>query len=134
MSGVLVDSNVLLDLFTRDPKWYDWSSKAVERLGNANTLVLNPIIYAEVSIHFADLDAVNDALPPQLFQREAVPFDAAFLAGKVFARYRARGGNRIAPLPDFFIGAHASIAGYPLLTRNPKHYRRDFPKLKLIAP
>lgn len=134
MTAVLVDSSVLLDLLTRDPDWYPWSSEAIGRAGNSHPLVINPIIYAEVSVNFDNIEELDKAFPPALFRREPLPFDAGFLAGKIFMRYRKRGGKRMAPLPDFFIGAHAAVAGYTLLTRNPKDYRRDFPRLNLIAP
>jgi predicted nucleic acid-binding protein len=134
MTDVLVDSNVLLDLFTKDRTWFDWSRNTLEQLGDSHTLVINPVIYAEVSVHFANIKAVDDAFLPKQFRREAIPFDAAFLAGKIFARYRRRGGSRVAPLPDFFIGAHATVCGYTLLTRNARDYRRSFPGLKIIAP
>jgi len=134
MRAALVDSNILLDLFTRDPTWYAWSSEAVDRLGEDHVFVINPIVYAEVSIHFETAGEVDEAFPARMFRREPVPFDAAFVAGKIFARYRKRGGKRNAPLADFFIGAHAAVAGYALLTRNARHYRRNFPTLRLIAP
>ncbi|HXC55812.1 MAG TPA: type II toxin-antitoxin system VapC family toxin [Rhizomicrobium sp.] len=134
MTAVLVDSNVLLDLFTKDRTWFDRSRDALERLANNHSLVINPIIYAEVSVHFASVEAVDEALLPAQFRREPIPFDAAFLAGKVFARYRKRGGSRIAPLPDFFIGAHAAVSGYKLLTRNARDYRRNYPGLEIVAP
>jgi predicted nucleic acid-binding protein len=134
MSAVLVDSNVLLDLFTKDRTWFVWSRDNLARLGSSRTLVINPIIYAEVSVHFATVEEVDAAFLPTQFRREPIPFDAAFLAGKVFARYRKRGGSRVAPLPDFFIGAHAAIASYTLLTRNARDYRRSYPRLDIVAP
>ena len=131
---VLVDSNVILDIFTEDANWSDWSSAALAEAAETARLVVNPIIYAEVSIHFERMEELNVALPPDRFVREAVPFEAAFLAGRAFLNYRRRGGRRLSPLPDFFIGAHAAIAGYTLLTRDATRYRTYFPKLRIVAP
>jgi predicted nucleic acid-binding protein len=131
---VLVDSNVLLDLVTEDAEWLDWSAAALERAAAGSRLVINPVIYAEVSIGFARVEDLDAALPADSFQRRPLPWDAAFLAGKVFLHYRQRGGSRPAPLPDFFIGAHAAIEGLILLTRDPKRYRSYFPRLSIIAP
>jgi predicted nucleic acid-binding protein len=133
MTSVLVDSSVLLDLFTENSEWFDWSTEMLSTIADTAELVINPVIFAEVSVHFARIEELDEAIPQTMFRREPIPFDAAFLAGKIFLAYRRRGGTRVAPLPDFFIGAHAAVAGYDLLTRNARHYRRDFPKLKLIA-
>ncbi|MSP59605.1 MAG: type II toxin-antitoxin system VapC family toxin [Myxococcales bacterium] len=130
----LVDSNVLLDIFTRDPKWYAWSAAALMSAGDEGALATNPIIFAEVSIHFASLEELEEALPAASFHRAALPWEAAFLAGRCFAQYRKRGGARRSPMPDFYIGAHAAVAGMGLLTRDPKRYRSHFPKLRLICP
>jgi predicted nucleic acid-binding protein len=134
VTAVLIDSNVLLDTIQRDPAWYDWSSAAIERAGSAAQLVINPIIYAEVSVRFANIEDVEIALPKALFAREPLPYEAAFLAGKAFLTYRRRGGLRASPMPDFLIGAHAAVAGYRLLTRDPRRYRTYYPQLSLIAP
>lgn len=134
MAGVLVDSNVLLDLVTEDTHWFSWSAEAIERTANRFRLVINPVVYAEVSVHFSRIEELDDALPTATFSREAIPFDAAFLAGKAFLVYRGRGGTRRSPVPDFFIGAHAAVAGYQLLTRDVARYRTYFPQLTLIAP
>jgi predicted nucleic acid-binding protein len=134
MTAILVDSNVLIDLLTVDAQWYAWSSAAIARAGDVARLVINPIIYAEVSIRFSRVEDVEAAFPPEQFSRQPIPFPAAFLAGKVFNQYRRRGGQKTAPLPDFFIGAHAAVAGYPLLTRDAPHYRQHFPRLTLITP
>ncbi len=130
----LVDSNVLLDLLTEDEEWQDWSAAALERCAEAGRLVVNPIVYAEVSIGFDAIEDLDAALPAGYFTREPLPWPAAFLAGKAHASYRRRGGARQHPLPDFYIGAHAAIAGYTLLTRDARRYRTYFPKLRLIAP
>ena len=134
MSAVLVDSNVLLDLMTEDSQWFPWSSQAIASAAETMRLVINPIIYAEISIRYTRIEDLNAALPKTLIDRESVPFAAAFLAGKAFRAYRQRGGSKRSTLPDFFIGAHASIAGYRLLTRDSARYRSYFPKLILIAP
>jgi predicted nucleic acid-binding protein len=134
MSAVLVDSNVLLDVMTEDPQWFSWSAQALATAAETFRLVINPIIYAEVSIRYSRIEELNDALQQTLVAREAIPYDAAFLAGKAFLVYRQHSGAKRSPLPDFFIGAHASIAGYRLLTRDAGRYRTYFPKLPLIAP
>ncbi len=131
---VLVDSNVLLDIFTEDPEWFEWSSQKLAEYAEKDTLLINPIIYAEVSIRFERIEELEEALPPEVFIREELPWEAAFLAGKCFLLYRKRRGKKTSPLPDFYIGAHAAVRGYALLTRDAKRYRSYFPKLKLIAP
>ena len=134
MSAVLIDSNVLLDLMTQDARWFLWSAEAVERVADSSRLVINPVIYAEVSVRYSRIEDLEAALPKAMFDREAIPYEAAFLAGKSFLAYRRRGGTKRSPLPDFFIGAHAAIAGYRLLTRDAARYRTYFPRLPLIAP
>lgn len=134
MPHVLVDSNVLLDVMTEDRDWLAWSSTVLEEYAETHVLAINPIIYAEVSIRFARIEELEAALPAGLFERLALPWEAAFLAGKCFLLYRRRGGMRTSPLPDFFIGAHAAVAGMPLLTRDPERYQTYFPKLHVIAP
>jgi predicted nucleic acid-binding protein len=131
---VLVDSNVLLDVLTEDPRWLPWSGEALARAADEALLVINPIIYAEVSIRFERIEDLEEALAPQLFERRPLPWEAAFLAGKCFLKYRRRGGQKGSPLPDFYIGAHAAIAGMRLLTRDAGRYRTYFPGLRLIAP
>ena len=130
---VLVDSNVLLDLITNDEKWSRWSQTALERLVD-DELVINPLIYSEVSIGFDRIEELDDALSTTLLKREPLPFEAGFLAGKAYVRYRSRGGSRTSPFADFYIGAHAAIRGYRLLTRDPRRYRTYFPNVTLIAP
>jgi len=134
MSAVLIDSNVLLDVMTCDPNWFDWSSRTLEQWADRVRLVINPVVYAEVSVHHSSIEELDDALPRQIIGREPLPYDAAFLAGKCFVDYRRRGGTRRSPLPDFFIGAHAAIAGFRLMTRDASRYRTYFPKLQLITP
>jgi predicted nucleic acid-binding protein len=134
MSPVLVDTNVLLDLVERDPRWVEWSTAAIERLADETLLVINPIIYAEVSVGFERAEDVEAALPADVYRREPLPYDAGFLAGKAFLAYRRHGGQRTAPLPDFYIGAHAAVRGYRLLTRDAQRFRTYFPGVLLIAP
>jgi predicted nucleic acid-binding protein len=134
MSAVLVDSNVLLDVFTRDPQWGEWSEQTLAKCADSATLVINPIVYAEVSVRFEHIEQLEAALPPDFFRREPLPWDAGFLAGKCFVAYRRQGGLGRAPLPDFYIGAHAAVCGYRLLTRDAKRYRSYFPSLRLLTP
>ena len=134
MSAILVDSNVLLDVATDDPRWSAWSAEALARAAEEATLVINPIIYAEVSVDYTRIEDVDQALPSSVYRRAALPWGAAFLAGKCFTQYRRRGGTKRTPLPDFYIGAHAAVSGMTLLTRDPARYRTDFPTLRLIAP
>lgn len=132
--GVLVDSNVLLDIATNDPAWADWSARALAEVAEYATLIINPIIYAEVSVGFTTVEALDAALPAGFYQREALPWEAGFLAGKSFLTYRRRGGSRTSPLPDFYIGAHAAIRNLGLLTRDPVRYRSYFPSVEILAP
>lgn len=132
--GVLVDSNVLLDVATNDSGWSAWSSRALAECAEFTALVINPIIYAEVSIGFRTIEALNAALPSRIYERAPLPWEAGFLAGKCFLAYRRRGGLRSVPLPDFYIGAHAAIEGLAILTRDHGRYRTYFPKLEVLAP
>ncbi len=134
MTAALIDANVLLDVMTEDAHWLAWSAEAVERAADRYRLVINPVIYAEVSIRYSRIEELDAALPKTLFDREGIPYEAAFLAGKSFLAYRRRGATRQSPLPDLFIGAHAAVAGYLLMTRDAARYRTYFPKLSLIAP
>jgi predicted nucleic acid-binding protein len=133
-AALLVDSNVLLDVLTEDPRWFSWSAETLARLANETLLAINPIIYAEVSIRFATIEGLEEALTPSSFERLPLPWEAAFLAGKCFLKYRKRGGPRGSKLPDFYIGAHAAVAGMTLLTRDATRYRTYFPRLRLITP
>lgn len=131
---VLVDSNVLLDIFTEDREWYGWSSSTLAQLAEHTLLYINPIIYSEVSIGFDRIEDLENALPVDYIQREALPYEVAFLAGKCFLKYRRAGGNKRSPLPDFYIGAHAAVKGWGLLSRDKGRYQTYFPGLKLITP
>jgi predicted nucleic acid-binding protein len=124
---------VILDVFTEDSSWCAWSSAALADAAETTRLVVNPIIYAEVSIRSRRIEDLDAALPDDRFIREPIPFEAAFLAGKVFLKYRRRGGSRRSPLPDFFVGAHAAVAGYRLLTQDARRFRAYFPTIELIS-
>lgn len=133
MPPTLVDSSVLLDVLIPDPQWEDSSAEALEHAAESSILVINPIIYSEVSIGFGRIEELDEVLG-EGFTREDLPWGAAFLAGKSFLAYRRRGGERRSPLPDFYIGAHAAVRGYQLLSRDVQRYRTYFPTVKLIAP
>lgn len=134
MTAVLVDTNVLVDVITRDPAWEAWSRDALDAAAERSVLVINPIVYGELSVGFRTLEDLDGVLPADLYRREPLPYPAAFLAGRAHRAYRLRGGMRTSPLADFYIGAHAAIAGYQLLTRDATRYRTYFPRLTLIAP
>jgi predicted nucleic acid-binding protein len=130
----LVDSNVILDVVTDDEEWGDRSASVLAQAAHEGRLVINPLIYAEVSVRYARIEELDEALPRDYFAREPLPWPAAFLAAKAFVEYRRRGGRRPTPLPDFYIGAHAAIAGYTLLTRDARRYRTCFPSLRIVHP
>lgn len=130
----LIDSNVLLDINTDDPVWAEWSVEMLDIAADESTLAINPIIYAEVSISYETIDELENALPVALYKRLDLPFEAAFLAGRAFLKYKKRGGKRTSPLPDFYIGAHAAVSDLKILTRDPRKYRQYFPTVRLIAP
>jgi len=134
MTAVFIDSNVLLDLMTEDKTWFSWSADAIANAADRFRLVINAVVYAEVSVRYSRIEELDAVLPKAMFDREAIPYGAAFLAGKAFLTYRKSGGARRSPLPDFLIGAHAAVAGYRLLTRDAARYRTYFPKLTLISP
>ena len=134
MADILVDSNVLLDVFTEDPDWFPWSSEQLRRCAEEHALAINPIIYAEISVRFSRIEDLEDVLAASPLERRALPWEAAFLAGKCFTQYRRHGGDRRSPLPDFFIGAHAAVAGMTLLTRDAARYHTYFPRVRLIVP
>jgi Predicted nucleic acid-binding protein, contains PIN domain len=131
---VLVDSNVLIDVIHADPVWAEWSAAQLERLSDLHELVINPIIYAEVSAYYQSRREADMALSESDYRRLPLPYEAAFEAGQAFREYRRRGGARSMPLPDFFIGAHAKVSSLTLLTRDTRRYRTYFPDIKLIAP
>jgi predicted nucleic acid-binding protein len=134
MTVVLIDANALLDVMTEDAHWLAWSAGAIDRAADRHRLIINPVIYAEVSIRYSRIEELDTALPKTMFDREVIPYEAAFLAGKSFLAYRRRGGAKQSPLPGFFIGAQAAVAGYLLMTRDAGATVPTFPKLSLIAP
>ena len=119
---------------TEDPQWSAWAGETLAECAESSALAINPLIYAEVSIRFERIEELQDALPEEDFLRLPLPWEAAFLAGKCFVRDRRRRGPRRSPLPDFYIGAHAAVAGLVLLTREATRYRTYFPELEIIAP
>ncbi len=133
-SATLVDSCVLLDVLTDDKAWGAWSRDALARTANGGRLVINPIVYAEISTGFDRIEDLDVVVSATDFDREPLPYEAGFLAGRAFLAYRRRGGERRSPLPDFYIGAHAAVRGYRLLTRDVTRYRTSFPSLALVAP
>jgi predicted nucleic acid-binding protein len=130
----LVDSNVLLDVATDDPTWQEWSAQALADALRAGQVLINPLIYAEVSAGYDRIEDLDAALPAALFRRAPLPYPAGFVAARAFSAYRRRGGDRRSPLPDFYIGAHAAVARLSLITRDARSYRTYFPTVALIAP
>jgi predicted nucleic acid-binding protein len=133
MTATLVDSSVLLDVLTDDAIWSEWSRAALAAARSDGAVVINAIVYAEVSVGFNAQAEIDAALPPGLFLREALPWEAAFLAGKAFLAYRRAGGAKTSPLPDFYIGAHAAVRGHRLLTRDPRRVAAYFPGVELLT-
>jgi predicted nucleic acid-binding protein len=134
MTDILIDSNVILDILTEDQQWFEWSAQRISEYANQGELVINPIIYAEISSGFSQPEELDISVPQDFFRRDPLPYDAAFLAGQSFLEYRRRGGQRRSPLPDFYIGAHAAVAEISLLTRDINRYRTYFPSVQLITP
>ncbi|QCO00204.1 PIN domain-containing protein (plasmid) [Azospirillum argentinense] len=130
----LVDTNVLLDLVTNDPVWADWSIRQLDSAAVKGPLIINDVVYAELSVGFERIEDLDDLLDEAGIAMDEIPREALFLAGKAFRRYRTAGGARSGVLPDFFIGAHAAVLGLPLLTRDAKRYRSYFPSVVLMAP
>ena len=132
--GVLVDSNILIDVATNDPVWCMWSVDILAEIAKYSTLIINPIIYAEVSSNYATIEEMDAAFPASVYDRGQLPWEAGFLAGKCFLKYLRRGGLKSSPLPDFYIGAHAEVGGLALLTRDAARYRSYFPAVEILAP
>jgi predicted nucleic acid-binding protein len=132
--ATLVDSCVLLDVITGDERWADWSAGQIASAMDTGRVVINPLIYAEVSVGYQTIEELDELLPATDFEREPLPYSAGFAAGKAFLRYRRGGGDERSPTPDFYIGAHAAVAGYQLLTRDVARYRKYFPTVAIIAP
>ena len=130
----LVDSNVLFDILIRTPDWWQWSLDQVEQAALRGPILINDIVYAEVSTRYPSVDIVDTVLRDFGIDLVAMPRAALFLAGKAYLRYRSAGGTRTGVLSDFFIGAHAAAENLPLLTRDVRRYRSYFPTINLIAP
>jgi predicted nucleic acid-binding protein len=130
----LVDSCVLLDVITGDERWADWSAGQVSAAMDSGRVVINPLIYAEISVGYDTVEELDDLLPASDYEREPLPYTAGFAAGKAFLQYRRAGSGNRSPLPDFYIGAHAAVAGYRLLTRDVARYRTYFPAISIVAP
>ena len=131
---LLVDTNVLVDILQNDPQWADWSIAQMRAQSSLHGLVINPIIYAEVSLSFSTIEALDDVVGTLALELREIPRPALFLAAKAFAQYRRRGGSKLQVLPDFFIGAHAAVEDWPLLTRDARRFKTYFPTLEVLAP
>ncbi len=134
MRGILVDSNIILDVFLDDPNWAEWSESKLEKFSSITKLFINPVIYSEVSIGFKRIEELESALTRSGFQMLEIPKEALFLAGKAFLKYRKNRGTKRSPLPDFYIGAQAAIFDMDLITRDVTRYRTYFPTVRLISP
>jgi predicted nucleic acid-binding protein len=134
MAAYLADSSVLLDVFTADPVWAEWSVGRLERALADGTVFIDPIVYSEISIRFSRIEDLEAAIGDSGLVWSEMPREALFLAGKAFMSYRKAGGHRTTPLPDFFIGAHAAVSDFILITRDPKRIRRHFPRVRLSCP
>ncbi|GAA5044675.1 type II toxin-antitoxin system VapC family toxin [Nocardia callitridis] len=132
--ATLLDACVLLDVMTQDKKWAKSSGEKISEALDRGRVVINPIVYAEVSVGYSSIEQLNDLLPADAYEREPLPFHAGFLAGKAFQRYRRNSGEKRSPMPDFYIGAHAAVTGYRLLTRDVARYRGYFPTVELVIP
>ncbi|MGB7414119.1 MAG: type II toxin-antitoxin system VapC family toxin [Thermosynechococcaceae cyanobacterium] len=134
MNGIFIDSCVILDLFTDDPNWAEWSENILESYSQTNTLYINSIVYTELSMGFEKIEELERAIGALKLKVLEIPREALFLTGKVFLNYRKNKGTKISPLPDFFIGAHASVSNFDLITRDLSKYNTYFPQVKLIHP
>lgn len=131
---LLVDTNILVDVLQNDPQWADWSIAQLRAQAKLHALAINPVIYAEMSLSFSTLEALDEVVKTMELELREIPQPALFLAAKAYALYRRRGGNKGQVLPDFFIGAHAAVEGWPLLTRDASRFKTYFPTLEVIAP
>lgn len=131
---VLFEPNVLVDVLQNDPQWAEWSIAQLRAQAKLHALAINPIIYAEISLSFSTLEALDDVVVTMALDLREIPRPALFLAAKAFAQYRRRGGSKAQVLADFFIGAHAAVEGWPLLTRDARRFRTYFPTLEVVAP
>jgi predicted nucleic acid-binding protein len=134
MTDTLADTNVLIDVVDEDSAWLDWSRRRLADAADEGSVVVNQVVYAELAASYVSAESLDAMLHRDQFHRENLPWDAAYMAGIAFLEYRRRGGKRSSPLPDFFIGAHAAVRGYTLLTRDRGYYATYFPTLKIISP
>ena len=134
MRDLLVDSNVILDVFTDDPVWGDWSESMLDTYSITHSIYINPIIYSEISIGFARIEELEEIVEDSDFQMRQIPREALFLAGKAFLQYRRAKGSKRSPLPDFYIGAHAAVEDMILLTRDVPRFQTYFPSIEVIHP
>ncbi len=134
MKGLLVDSNIILDLFLDAPNWADWSESVLANYSAHTTLYINPIVYSEVSVGFEKIEELESALLKGGFQMLEVPREALFLAGKAYLKYKKGKGKKKSALPDFYIGAHAAVLDLDLITRDERRYRTYFPTVRIICP
>lgn len=131
---ILIDSNIFLDIFTKDKIWFSWSSNTLAKYADIELLYINPIIYSEISVGFSNIEDLEKALPADYILRDNLPYEAAFLTGKCFLKYRKAGGVKNSPLPDFYIGAHAAVRGWKIMTRDKGRYKSYFPTIEVISP
>lgn len=131
---LLVDTNVLVDVLQNDPQWAEWSIAQMRAQARLHGLAINPVIYAEMSLSFSTLEALDDVVLTMALEMREIPRPALFLAAKAYAQYRRRGGGKGQVLPDFFIGAHAAVEGWPLLTRDASRFKTYFPTLEIMTP
>jgi predicted nucleic acid-binding protein len=134
MSDTLVDSNVLIDILSNDPTWVNWSDGQLRAARRTGRVVINQLIYAEICAGYRTQRETDRALTGMIYHRENLPWDAAFSTSQAYRAYRQGGGTKRSPLPDFYIGAHANLKRYTLLTRDPDRYRTYFPALTIVAP
>ncbi len=134
MTGILIDSNVILDLFEEDSNWVEWSEAMLHQYSYTHTMYINPIVYSEISVGFKRIEELENALSGCGFELLQIPKEALFLAGKTYLEYRKRKGTKLSPLPDFFIGAHAAVNKLELMTRDTSRYKSYLPTVKLISP
>jgi predicted nucleic acid-binding protein len=131
---LLIDTNVLIDVLQDDPQWAEWSIEQLRAQAKIHELAINPVIYAELSLSFSTLESLDRAIARMELTMREIPRPALFLAGKAYLQYRRRGGSKGQVMPDFFIGAHATVEGWPLLTRDASRFRTYFPRLEVVAP
>lgn len=134
MTRFLVDSSVLLDVFTNDPVWFDWSVRRLDEAGRAGPVFIDPIVYSEISVGFSRIETLDETLKALPLVWRELPRAALFLAARAFVSYKRSGGAKTRPLPDFFIGAHAAVEDLTLITRDPRRVAAHYPRVALISP